>query len=87
MQLVAARRGLGQQVLVIQLVKVATRLVQAGAIERGDSVGVEVRAGNQAEAAKQPLRARGEVLVRQAERGGDRQVLGVHHGQPVSGLG
>ena len=57
-QLVPAGRGLGDQVLVIQLIEAAAGLVQAGVVERGGGVGVEVRAGDQAEAAEQPLLGR-----------------------------
>ena len=44
MQLVAAGCGLGEQVLVIQLIQAAAGLVQAGAVERGGGVGVEAGA-------------------------------------------
>ena len=70
-------RGFGEQVLVMQLVKVAAGGGQAGAVERGGSIGVEVRTGNEAEPDKQPLLARGEAGVGQAERGADRQILRV----------
>ena len=43
-QLVAAGGGLGEQVLVIQLLQAAAGGVQAGAVERGGGVGVEVGA-------------------------------------------
>jgi hypothetical protein len=56
---------------------------QAGGLEGSGSIGVEVGAGDQAEAAEQPLLIIKQVLVGQAERGADRQVLGVHHRQPV----
>ena len=87
MQLVAAGGGLGEQVLVIQLIQVAAGVVQAGVVQRGGGVGVEAGPGNQAEPAEQPLLACGEVLVGQVERGRDRQVLGVHQRQPVPGRG
>jgi len=60
---------------------------QAGAGQRGGGVGVDVGAGVQAEPAEQPSLPGGQVLVGQAERGGDRQVLGVHEPQPVPGRG
>ena len=86
-QLVPAGGGLGDQVLVIQLIEAAAGLLQAGVVERGGGAGVEVRPGDQAEAAEQPLLGRRQVGVGQAERGGDRQVLGAHQRQPVAGRG
>jgi len=68
-QPVTAGCGLGDQVLVIQLIEQAAGLIQAGAIEGGGGVDVEVRAGDQAQAAEQPLRAGGEVGVGQVKRG------------------
>jgi hypothetical protein len=59
MQQVAARRRLAEQVLVIQLFKVAVRGGQAGAIQRGGGVRVEGCARDQAEPTEQPLRAGG----------------------------
>ena len=56
-QLVAAGCGLGEQVLVIQLIKAAAGGVQAGAVERGGGVGVDAGAREQAEPAEQPLLA------------------------------
>ena len=53
-QLVAAGCGLGEQVLVIQLIEQAAGLIQAGAIQGGGGVGVEVRAGDQAKAPGPP---------------------------------
>ena len=44
-QAVTAGRGLADQVLVIQLTEQAAGLVQAGAVEGGSDVGVEVPAG------------------------------------------
>jgi hypothetical protein len=82
-QLVAAGCGLGDQMLVIQLVKMATGGGQASVVKGGGRVGVDARARNQAEPAEQPLRARGEVGVGQAERRADRHVLRVHEVQPV----
>ena len=68
-QPVTAGRGLADQVLVIQLIEQAASLLHAGVIEGGGGVGVEVRAGDQAQAAEQPLRAGGEVGVGQVKRG------------------
>ena len=51
------------------MVEQAAGLIQAGAIEGGGGVDVEVRAGDQAQAAEQPLRAGGEVGVGQVKRG------------------
>src|SRR5262249_56632694 len=82
-QLAAAGGGLGDQVVVIQLIKAAPGGGQAGVIERRRRVSVQAGAGNQASVAEQPLQVPGEVGVGQVERGGDRQVLRVHHGQPV----
>jgi hypothetical protein len=87
MQLVAAGRGLGERVLVIQVIEVLAGLLHGGAIQRSAGVGVDVRTGGQAEPAEQPLRAGREVLVGQVKCGGDRQILRPHHGQPVPGLG
>src|SRR5215468_10941281 len=86
-QLVAAGCGLADQVLVIQLIKVAPGGGQASAVERGGGVGVDARARVQAEAAKQPLLATGEVPVGEVERRGDRHVFGLHQLQPVPGGG
>ena len=58
-QLVPAGGGLGDQVLVIQLIELAAGFAQAGAVQRGGSVGVEGRARDQAEPAEQPLLAVG----------------------------
>ena len=54
-QLVPAGCGLGDQMLVVQLIKAAAGLLQGGVFEGGGGVAVEVSAGNQAEAAEQPL--------------------------------
>jgi hypothetical protein len=82
-QVEPAGGGLGDQVLVIQLIEAAAGLLRAGVIERGGGAGVKVRAGDQAEPAEQPLLGGREVGVGQAERGRHGQVLGAHHGQPV----
>jgi hypothetical protein len=68
-QLAAAGRGLGEQVLVIQLIEAAAGLVQAGAIEGGGGVGVDAGARHQAKAAEQPLLPCGEVGIGQVKRG------------------
>ena len=60
-QPVAAGRGLGDQVLVIKLIEVAARGVQAGAVEGGGGIGVEAGARDQAQPAEQPLLCRGQV--------------------------
>ena len=54
-QPVAATGGFGDQVLVIQAVEVAAGLRQAGAVEGGGGIGVDVGAGVQAEPPEQPL--------------------------------
>ena len=54
-QQVAAGCWLGDQVLVIQVFQAAARLVQADVVEGGGGVGVEAGAGDQAQAAEQPL--------------------------------
>ena len=77
-QLIAAGGGLGEQMLIVEAFQVAARLVQAGFVERGGGVGVDVGTGVQAEPAEQPLLAWGELGVGQVERGADRQVLGLH---------
>jgi hypothetical protein len=86
-QLVAAGRRLDQQVLVKQFIEVAAGGVEAGAVECSGSVVVDAGAGNQTESAEQPLRASGQVLIRQGERGRDRHVLGPHERQPIAGRG
>src|SRR5262249_40571116 len=79
-QPVAAGRGLTDEVLVIQLLEAPVGGVEIGVVERGSGVGVDAGARDQAKAAEQPLLAGGEVGVGQAERGGDRQVLGTQKG-------
>jgi len=86
-QLVAAWPGLGDQVLVIQLVELAAGGGEGGAVQGGGGVGVDAGARDQAEAAEQPPRTWGQVLVGQVERGRDRQVLGAYLGQPVARRG
>src|SRR5262249_25853346 len=80
----AAGRGLGGQVGGVKLVERVTGAVETGGGQRGGGRGVDVRAGGQAEPAEQPLPGRGQVLIGQVERGGDRQVLGAHDAQPVA---
>ncbi len=87
MQLVAARCGLGEQVLVKKLIKMAAGSIEAGVIEGGGGVGVEAGAGDQAKAAVKPLLGWGQVGVGKAERSRDRQVFGLHQLQPVPGSG
>jgi len=82
-QQVAAGYGLGDQMMLVQFVEPAAGRPDAGVIKGGGGVGVDVRAGGQAEPAKELLLVRGEILVGQVERGGDGQVLGPHDGQPV----
>ena len=84
---VPAVRGLGDQVLVVEDFHAAAGLISGGVIQRGGGAGVDVGTGVQAQAAEQPPLAGVQVLVGQAERGRDRQVLGRHQGQPVSGCG
>jgi hypothetical protein len=84
-QLVAARCGLGDQVLVIQVIKMTAGGGKVSAVE-GGGVGVDARARNQAKPAEQPPRARREIGVGQAKRRADRHVLRAHDGQPVLGL-
>ena len=86
-QLVPAEGGLSDQVLVIQLIELAAGFAQASAVQRGGGIGVEAGPGNQAKPAKQPLLVLGEVLVRQVERGSDRQVLGLQQRHLVSSGG
>ena len=83
-QPVAAAGGLGDQVLAVQGLQAAARGGQAGAIQRGGGVGVDVGAGVQAQAAEQPPLPGGQVPVGQIERGGHRQVLGRHQLQPAA---
>ena len=84
MQQVTAGRGLGDQMVVVQVVEPVPGGFQAGAVEGGGGVGVDVPARGEAEPPEQPLLVRGQVLVGQVERGGDRQVLGAHDGEPVA---
>ena len=84
-QEVAAGRGLGDQMMVVKLVEQAASALQAGVIEGGGGVAVDVMARDQAQPAEQPLLGCGEVGVGQVERRRDRQVLGPHDGQPVAG--
>ena len=51
-QLVATGCGLGDQVLVIQLIEMAAGGGQAGAVERGGGIGVDARTRDQAEPAE-----------------------------------
>jgi len=83
-QQVAAGRRLGDQVMVVELVELAAGALQAGVVEGGHGVRVDVRAQGQAEPAEQPLLSLAEVGVGQIERGRDRQVLCAHDGQPVA---
>jgi len=83
-QQVTAGRGLGDQMVVVQLVKPGAGGIQAGALEGGGGVGIDVRPLDEAEPAEQPLLVCGQVLVGQVERGRDRQVLGTHDGEPVA---
>src|SRR5262249_61974986 len=73
--------------VIIKLIKVAPGGGQAGVLDRGGGISVEVGTGNQAEPAEQLLLVLGEVGVGQAERGSDRQVLGAHECQLVAGGG
>jgi hypothetical protein len=70
---VPAGGWLGEQVMLIQRLQAAAGRGQAGAIEGGGGVPVDVGAGVQREAAEQPLLPGCEVVVRQVERGGDRR--------------
>ena len=83
MQLVPAEGGLSDQVLVIQLIELAAGFAQAGAVQRGGSIGVEAGARDQAEPAEQPLLAWTEIGVGQVEGGRDRQILRPHQFRPV----
>ena len=76
-QPVPAPRQLGEQVLVVQGLQAAAGGRQAGAVQGGGGVGVDVGAGVQPEPPEQPLLVLGQVGIGQVERGGDRQVLGV----------
>jgi hypothetical protein len=55
---VPAEGGLGDQVLVIQLIELTAGLAQAGAVQGSGSIDVEGRSRDQAESAEQPLQAR-----------------------------
>ena len=71
-QPVPARDWLGQKVLVVQGLQAAAGRGQAGAVQRGRGVGVDVCAGGQPQPAEQPLLVPGQIGIRQVERGGDR---------------
>ena len=73
---VPARGRLGEQVMLVQRLQAAAGAGQAGAVQGCGGVPVDVGAGVQREPAEQPLLVRGQVRIRQVERGGDRQVLG-----------
>ena len=73
--------------MIVELVELASGGGHAGAVQRGRRVRVDVRPRNEAEPAQRPLLRPGELLVGQVERGGHRQVLGAHHGQPVARCG
>jgi hypothetical protein len=66
--LVAARCGLGEQVVVIEFVEVTAGGVQGDPVEGCGGVGVEAGAWDQAEPAEQPLLAWREIGVGQVER-------------------
>jgi hypothetical protein len=83
-QEVAAGCGLGDQVMVIQLVEQAASAPQGGVVEGSGGVAVDVVARGQAQPAKQPLLGWVEVGVGQVERRRHGQVLGPHDGQPVA---
>ena len=87
MQLVPAAGGLGDQVLVVEAFQVPAGGVHAAAIQRRGSICVDVGARVHAQPAEKPPLAVVQVLVGQAERGRDRQVLGCHQLQPVAGGG
>ena len=77
-QPVPARSGLGEQILVIQRLQAVAGSTQAGAVQGSRGVAVDVGAGVEPQPPKQPLLVRGQVPVRQVERGGHRQVLRRH---------
>ena len=70
--------------MVVELIELAAGALQAGVVEGGHGVCVDVRARGHTESAKQPLLSLAEVGVGQIERGRDRQVLRAHDGQPVA---
>ena len=84
-QEVAAGRGLGDQMMVVELIELTAGGWHVDVVEGGRGVGIDVRARGQAQPPEQPLLRCGEVGVGQVERGGDRQVLGAHDGQPGTG--
>ena len=68
---VPAPGRLGEQVVVVQGLQAAAGNGEAGAAQ-GGGIAVDVRARMQPEPPEQPLLVRGEVLIRQVERRGDR---------------
>lgn len=72
---VPARGRLSEQVLVIQGLQAPAGRGQPGALKSCSAIPVDVGAGMQPEPPEQPLLIRGQVRVRQVERGGDRHVL------------
>jgi hypothetical protein len=70
-QPVPARCGLFEQVHVDEVLEQPVGQVEADAGDGRGEVGVDARAGEQAEQAEQSLRVRAQALVRQRERGPD----------------
>jgi hypothetical protein len=66
---VSAGGGLGDQVLVVEVLQAAAGLIRGGVIEGGGGAGVDVGTGVQAQPSEQPPLAVVQVLVGQAERG------------------
>ena len=81
---VAAAGGLGDHVVVIQLIKAAAGVGDGDAVEGRGRADLDAGTGVQAEPAEQPLLAGREVVIRQVERRRDRQVLGPHELEPVT---
>jgi hypothetical protein len=63
MHAITAACGFDNQMLVEELIKAATDSCNAGAVESGGGISINVRPRVQAEPAEQPLLAGGEVLI------------------------
>jgi hypothetical protein len=79
---VAARNAFHDQVVAEHPVQQAPGGGQAGAVERGGSIGIDVGTGVQPKSAEQLPLVMSEVGIGQVERGGDRLGLGRQRRQP-----
>ena len=75
MHAIAPAGGFGDQVMIEELVKTAAGGSEAGVVESGGGVWVNVRSGVQSKATEQSLLAGGEVLIGQIKGGRDGQIF------------